>query len=563
MDISKQIVDQRIFGILKENSQLFSDSEDKNISKAFLLLGVASYLDLEISEAEQYITDGGNDGGFDAAYIVDGSDMQLNVVFFQSKYTRDLSKDSNFPSNAVEKAVNTVSCVFDPSAKINLNQKSQQVVNEIRSFILDGKIPYVTFVMLNNGLTWNSDGNNHIKNKFNNQEQVKFVHFNHSDIIKYINRTNKIKTQLSLCGQAIQENFNYKRVIIGRVSALEIHRLMKEFGDSLLEKNIRRYLGRNSVNIEIINTLKDESKNQNFFFYNNGITFICNKFGYNALQHENWIIKLDDLQIINGGQTCKTIFNTIEENPNLDYSNVFVLSRIYEVSEDENIIKDITYATNSQNPVDFKDLKSNDNIQLLLETGARELGYVYKRKRDNSSNFNTIPISVAAESVLSIWRGKPHIARYRKNDLFNIYYNTIFSELNAAQMILAVLFFRYCDTMRKKSSTDKDISSFRSFETHFVAKIFGKLVLLNKKLTIDEINHKNFAEIFEYFEKNREFLFDNSEKLLCSMLKNYLTSSTLSDLDGRTLASPFRRFDLVERYIDNENWWKENAVLKS
>lgn len=103
MDISKQIIDQRIQGIIKENPDFFIENEEKNISKAFLLLGVASYLDIEISEAEQYITDGGNDGGFDAAYIDDVSESQINVVLFQSKYTRDLNKDSNFPSNAIEK----------------------------------------------------------------------------------------------------------------------------------------------------------------------------------------------------------------------------------------------------------------------------------------------------------------------------------------------------------------------------------------------------------------------------------------------------------------------------
>lgn len=55
--------------------------------RLFLFLGVASYLDIEISEVERYVTDGSKDGGFDAAYIVDGSDMQLNVILFQSKYT--------------------------------------------------------------------------------------------------------------------------------------------------------------------------------------------------------------------------------------------------------------------------------------------------------------------------------------------------------------------------------------------------------------------------------------------------------------------------------------------
>lgn len=35
MDISKQIIDQRIQGIIKENPDFFIENEEKNISKAF------------------------------------------------------------------------------------------------------------------------------------------------------------------------------------------------------------------------------------------------------------------------------------------------------------------------------------------------------------------------------------------------------------------------------------------------------------------------------------------------------------------------------------------------
>ena len=558
MDIAKQIVDQRIQGLIKEYPGIFGDSSEKNISKAFLLLGVSAYLDLDVSEAEQYITDGGSDGGFDAAYIVEGSDLQLNVVLFQSKYTRDLSTDCNFPANAIEKAVNTVSCVFDPSTKINLNARSLEKVNEIRSFILDGRIPYVTFVMLNNGLIWNNDGKNYIENRFKNQKQVNFVYFNHNDIVKFINRSSKINAQLALTGKAVQEDFNYKSVILGKVAVSEIHKLMKEYGDALLEKNIRRYLGKNSVNTGIINTLINIHKNQNFFFYNNGVTLICEKMSYNGLQNQDWIVKLDGLQIINGGQTCKTIYQTMEDNPVVDYSKVYVLVRIYEVNDDENIVQDITYATNSQNPVDLRDLKSNDDRQVLLESSAKELGYVYKRKRDNVSYSNSIPVTVAAEAVLSVWRGMPHAARYGKNDLFDGHYEKIFNELNAAQMILAVLIFRFCDSMRKKKASDEDVSAFRPFETHFMAMIVGKLLLEKNNLSVDDITHKNFHVLSDDFEENKDLYFAKGEKLLCLMLKNYLGESSLRDLDGRTIAAPFRYHVLIGRYIENKDWWDKN-----
>jgi hypothetical protein len=550
MDIVKQIIDQRITKILQDNPELFSDKKDeeRKRSQAFLLLGVAAYLDIDIAEAIQYTTDGGQDGGFDAAYIEDTQDSQINVVLFQSKYSRKLDSDSNFPANAVEKAVNTVKCVFDPNANIQLNYKSKKKVDEIRSFILDGRIPYVTFVMLNNGIAWNNDGQNYINNAFNGQEQVKFVHFSHTDIINYINRSTPINTHINFSGKAIQEDFNYKRVILGRVSVSEIYKLMDEYGDRLLEKNIRRYLGRNIINEQISSTLLSKDKKQNFFFFNNGVTMICEKFRYNGLQEKDWNVIIDKLQIINGGQTCRTIYQTLKEHPENDFSQVYILVRLYEVNDDEDIVNDITYATNNQNPVDLRDLKSNDTIQVLLETSAKELGYTYKRKRDNSGNANVIPATVAAEAVFAVWRGKPHLAKYKRSEFFDKYYDEIFKDLNAAQMIIAVVIFRYCDNYRKKVSDDTDIKAQRAFSQYFLAYMIGKRVLLSAGISVEELTHRNFAAVMQCWEDNCEKFYKEEESKLISILRQYFNNE-LDKIDGRTMAAIFRRFDVLIEYL--------------
>ena len=67
----------------------------------------------------------------------------------------------------------------------------------------------------------------------------------------------------------------------------------------------------------------------------------------------------------------------MKEHPNIDFSQVYILVRLYEVNDDEDIVKDITYATNSQNHIDFRDLKSNDSIQILLETSAADLVNIF------------------------------------------------------------------------------------------------------------------------------------------------------------------------------------------
>ena len=555
MNIAKQIVDNQVINLLKENPEYFADKTDdeRKKSKAFLLLAVSAFLETEVADAVKYITEGGGDGGFDAAYIVQEQESQISVVLFQAKYTRDLEKDSNFPANAIEKAVNTIKGAFDPNKKMDLNEESKKVVTDIHSYLLDGYIPMITYVCANNGLKWNSDAQNHIDNNFGNQPQVEFVHFNHDGIIKYTTKTKSVDASVQFRGKSIREDFNYKSVILGRVCITEISKLMQTHGDILLEKNIRKFLGNNAVNVGIRNTLMDEDRKGNFFFYNNGITMVCSKFSANFLQESNWIVKIEDLQIINGGQTCKTISQIVRENPNADFSNVDVLIRLYEVSTDESVIQDITFATNSQSPVDFRDLRSNDDLQKVLEKGANELGYAYTRKRGVQSglqvSLEAIPSSVAAESVLAIWRDCPHIAKHKKHEFFSTYYDMIFTrDLNAAQMVIAVLVFRYCDNFRKKPSDDVEIQAQRAYSQYFISTIIGRQLLLKLGLSLQQITHSNFSQVKDLFERNKDCLYQKSEAFLIDCLHEYL-STNLHGIDGRTIAAIFRRFDIVEKYI--------------
>ena len=87
MDIAKQIIDQRVRKIIDENPDLeiVSRDDERKLSTAFLLLGVAAYLDKDIADILVYITEGGSDGGFDAA-VLDVDVDTLHVTFFQAKY---------------------------------------------------------------------------------------------------------------------------------------------------------------------------------------------------------------------------------------------------------------------------------------------------------------------------------------------------------------------------------------------------------------------------------------------------------------------------------------------
>ena len=51
------------------------------------------------------------------------------------------------------------------------------------------------------------------------------------------------------------------------------------------------------------------------------------------------------------------------------------------------------------------------------------------------------------------------------------------------------------------------------------------------------------------------------EEKLKSVLEEYFhlgEGSSLSEIDGRTMAAAFRRFDIVESCLKNQAWWDKN-----
>ena len=285
----------------------------------------------------------------------------------------------------------------------------------------------------------------------------------------------------------------------------------------------------------------------NFYFYNNGITLTCDKLTYNALQEGDFQVKVDNLQIINGGQTCMTIFQTMRQ-PTLFPNAVeaYVLLRLYQLpSDNEDLVQRITFATNSQNPVDLRDLRANDEVQRRLEMDIDQLGFSYRRKRsDSGTRAIDITSGVAAEAVLSVWRHRPHQAKFFTREHFGRLYGEIFSpRLNGAQVVLAVQLYRIAENRRKRpEATDPILVRYASC---FIAMQMGRRLLAELSLTdIEGISHLNFNAAYDLIEANgNRFYIESLDDI----------QNALSDLYGgqnislQQLSATFRRGDLIER----------------
>lgn len=544
-NINASLVDQQLTRFLEKYGDRLTGDDRKKRSTAFLLTCMKRVMDVSDEESFDLLTDGPQDAGIDGIHIGDVIDNEFVVTLFQAKYKHDLETNANFPATAVTLVCSAVRNLFDPHKNVEMNSALAAKVAEIRSLIADAFIPRIKVVLCNNGEMWDKTAQKEIddiRREFNSQ--VEFHHFNHNSIVRILSKAQTVDASLNLQGKIIAEDQNYLRVLIGRIHVRELVDLYRQYGDLLLQRNIRRYLGLNDnrVNQAISQTLVSGNA-ENFYCYNNGLTIVCDKFAYNALQQTDHTVRLKNFQIVNGGQTCRTIYETLKDKAEDEIPNAFVMIRVYEIEENrEEFVRAITYATNSQNPVDLRDLHSNDAVQKQLEIGLSDLGYVYKRKRDEfGGDSKTLTSTLVAEAVLAIWREQPPQAKFFKREHFGKLYDAIFANLNAAQALLAVTIFRDVENRRKKNLPDAP--AFAPYASHYAAMIIGRRLLAEAKLpSVSKVDHRTIESLIALFEAKKDSLYQQAVKDIQSALEACYGNRPIS---LQQLSATFRRGDLL------------------
>ena len=551
MSLATQIIDQQVSGIVEAHAEILSeelgagDHESKKRSMAFLFLAAKTALGLNDEEAFDGIVDGGNDFGIDALYFTQSEGGELSITLMQGKYKTDLNNNAEFSENAITNMIAAIDTIFDPDKPVEVNRRLEQRIEEIRSFVREGVIPRIDAVAVSNGQIWPKRAQQRIDNAAERYgDQVHWEHIGADDLLALLQARKSINDNITLVGTAVVEEFNFRRVLVGRMPVAELARLTDQYGDQVFERNIRRYLGLsgNRVNEAMAKTLSDSEERANFYFYNNGITIICSQFRHNALQQQSWTVQVDDLQIVNGGQTSRTVQQVREKGNDLDRAEVLV--RIYELNEDDKDIVDaITFATNSQNPVDLRDLKANHSLQKALMASIKGLGYTYRTKREkrpvSPSEFTS---AVVAEAVLAIWRKWPKQARFRRRKHFGALYDRIFTrDLNGAQAVIAALLLRHAENRRKRPPPDAP--DFLPYGSRFVAMLMGCYLLKDLGIELDQLDHRNFNEARMAVEKNAVKYMENAEQRIEKELNKVLYRQ---DRTLQRLSATFRRADLVE-----------------
>ncbi len=154
--------------------------------------------------------------------------------------------------------------------------------------------------------------------------------------------------------------------------------LYGRYGSRLLETNVRGFLSeRGLVNRGMRATI--QNRPHMFFAYNNGLTATAAHVITERIDGEERIVRIKDLQIVNGGQTTASLFWARKKHK-ASLDRVFVQMKLSVVPEQlgaeslNDVVSDISRFANSQNKVSDADLFANHPFHRQMEKISRRAG---------------------------------------------------------------------------------------------------------------------------------------------------------------------------------------------
>lgn len=147
--------------------------------------------------------------------------------------------------------------------------------------------------------------------------------------------------------------------------------LYERYGSRLLEQNVRSFLQfTGKINKGIRTTIKEEP--HMFLAYNNGIAATADSIVLTEDGHH--IKEVNNLQIVNGGQTTASIYYTAKEKA--DISRIFVQVKFSVINRNDSysdIVSRISRYSNTQNKVNNADFSANNPYFVEFERLSRRI----------------------------------------------------------------------------------------------------------------------------------------------------------------------------------------------
>lgn len=499
--------------------------------EAFSLLCLSSLLRVDFDEARGSVTDGAEDRGIDAVYLDERFGRRVIHLFQFKCHSKFSGSNRNFPSAEIDKLLSfIVDCFGQVEGFLDTcNALLRQKVLDIWDFVNAGACQ-VEVHLCSNGERLVPDQ----KARFEaSLAKFKFFHLNESDLDTLSDTLSHRSAAVREVDLRIVEEQVYERTdgnvraVIGTVRGDEFIAALtdpikpSQLDPDLFEENVRVYLGeQNDINRRIFDTAVSNEAGM-FWYFNNGITIVCERFSYQP-GFKNAPLRLLNPQVVNGGQTSHALFQASMASFD-SLQRVRLLVRIIE-TQDRSLYAKVAEATNSQTPIRSRDLRSNDPVLVRLEASLLQHEWHLDRKRDQHSKIDEnrrIDALKLGQVWLAYVRAEPDKAKTASDRIFGEYFPLVFdpAEMDAKRVIAVWSLYVEIEKHRRAKLYEARRASRLEIESAWIVEGLYHLAFAVRKLA-DLAN----IDIFDFDEVRP--LIPEAERRLSEFVKDRPNIST-------------------------------------
>jgi hypothetical protein len=291
-----------------------------------------------------------------------------------------------------------------------------------------------------------------------------------------------------LAGERFVSGFTGGRVAVGAVSAKDIVAWPGIDDRRLFELNVRRELRANSVRKALDRAIEMQSDHEFFLAFHNGLTVVCEKIDDASSE----ALVVTNMSVVNGAQSTVAFrANQASITPGLK-----VVVKFVEVNPTHKVARQVALRSNQQNPVNARNLRARDGVQLRLEAEFRTQfpGVTYETRPDVSlgSKGHVIANDDAAQVLCAVYNQKPWLAVKRLSLFDPENYPSVFgANVSAAHVVL-------CDFIAGRVGHHASLFPVLYRRTWLLTRLVavylvGQLLRSNEKLNASILNNPRAA----------------------------------------------------------------------
>jgi len=422
-----------------------------------LLWYLRNVLGIDDIDAYDYICDGDDDLGLDG--LMEDSDNDSTIVFMQSKFPETAK---NVGPNDLKKFVGSIkpfetagglkkmlSGNVEPALEKLIDRF--QLVDRLENGKLKHRLLYVTAGLLD------GKGKAYVDtvNKLHGAGYLTTV-----DVLDLKKFVDAFKGPTLVSGTLDLDCPSTKRfevdladgkAVLAAIKVTDVVTWPGIDDRTLFELNIRKQLRKNDVRKALDEAIEKTSEHGNFIACHNGLTVICRAIDTSDAKR----LKITDLSVVNGAQS--TI--AFKDNEDRVSKELLVSVKFVQTAPEKSLARAVAIRSNTQNPINQRNLRGRDNIQLMIEQEFKSSysHYHYEMRPDATQKFpnkKIIQNDVAAQLVTAVIHQEPWLA-VKKLSLFeSATYPHVFGGIHAPHIIVCDLINEIVGELKAKFPPD-------------------------------------------------------------------------------------------------------------